>query len=239
MRKVYSLILVIITVAAVFIGIHIHLGGNKGKVVESEFEYAGDVKSVEIEAAFCDVVIKEGGDTKVTYKGYENLVPDCTYDANSKTLKIKQGENNGKYENVKAESTLTIVFPEGVTLADCDIDLACGNIIFDELRADDVSIEANMGNFEVKNITATSLDITAGMGNVEIGSCNATEVDVEASLGNVTIGMENDINDYSITADAALGRIKIGGKNYKSSYKQTGSLGTMIIDCSLGDVVIE
>ena len=51
--------------------------------------------------------------------------------------------------------------------------------------------------------------------------------------------MVKDLENYSISANASLGAVKIGKNTSSSSYVQTGTEGTIMVNCSLGDVEIK
>ncbi|SDA61193.1 Putative adhesin [Butyrivibrio sp. INlla18] len=238
MKHVYSLVLVVLTLAAIAYGYHVHMGGNDKKV-DADYEYGADVQKINIEAALMDVEIEEGSEPSITYHGSERLKPTVTYDKGSKILTIKQPNTKVKNAKYNQNNEMTIVLPKDIKLDDFSLNLACGEVTLQKLDAKKIHINDNLGNFEAQRLVSEDIDIDAALGNVKIYSCDAKSVDIDASLGDVEIDMEKDLDKYSISANASLGSMKIGKNSSSSSYVQTGTEGTIMVNCSLGDVEIK
>lgn len=250
MRRLYSFILGIITVAAIIIGIRIHFGWDFGwfnfgrygkasdKTIEMTYEFGSDIKILKLESSLMDVKIKEGNNPLVEYEGMESIKPICEYNESSKTLTIKQPDIKVRNAKSSSDNELVITLPENAMLDLFDLQQSCGDVSIDDIRAERIEIENNLGEVRAKEVAATTLDITDNLGNVEIKECTAGDVTVEASLGNVDVELNDNIVDYSITANASLGNITIDGKKYNGSFTQSGSKGTIKVDASLGDVEI-
>ncbi|MCR4757075.1 MAG: DUF4097 domain-containing protein [Butyrivibrio sp.] len=238
MRHIYSFVLVVLSIAAIAYGYHVHMGGTDKKI-DVDYEYGADVQKINIEAALMDIEIEEGTPS-ITYHGSERLKPTVTYDKGSKTLTIKQPDT--KIKNTKFDSQsneMTIVLPKDIKLDEFSLNLACGEVNLQKLEAGRVHINDNLGSFEAQSLVSEDIDIDAALGNVKIYSCDAKSIDIDASLGDVEIDMVKDLENYSISANASLGAVKIGKNTSSSSYAQTGNAGTIMVNCSLGDVKIK
>lgn len=239
MRHIYSFVLVALTLCAIIYGCYVH-GGVNDKKVNADYEFGADVQKISIEAALMDVEIEEGSAPSITYYGAERLKPTVTYDKGSKTLTIKQPDT--KIKNTKFDSQsnkMTIVLPKDIKLDDFSLNLACGEVTLQKLDSKKVHINDNLGSFEAQSLVSEDIDIDAALGNVKIYSCDAKSIDIDASLGDVEIDMVKDLKNYSISANASLGAVKIGKNTSSSSYVQTGTEGTIMVNCSLGDVEIK
>ena len=69
MRKVYSTLLSLVTVAAIVLGLFIHNGGfrpvfnltfGNDEVVDQDFDIDPGVKKIDMDASLMDITIKEG-----------------------------------------------------------------------------------------------------------------------------------------------------------------------------------
>lgn len=238
MKQIIYIILIVITVVAVYYGIKTHLYAE-GEVVSDDFDVTDDIKKLDIDAAMMDVTIEQGDEVKVEYKGDDRLKPTFEFDKDSGTLKIKQKKKaNINVKNLNYESKLRIELPKNHNMEEFEMDLDMGNLIIDEINAKEISIEDNMGNVEIEKTTSESIKVEANMGNVVISKCATTNVEINASMGNVEIKLEDDVKDYTINANTSLGNLTIGSDKHKGNFKQTGTKGTIKVDCNLGDVEI-
>ena len=236
MKKLIMLVLIIVTIAAVYYGIKTHLY-TEGEIINDDFEVKGDIRNLDIDAAMLDVRIEDGDEIKVQYKGDERFRPTWKYDEASGTLSIKQPKSV-KTGNFNKESRLTIEIPKEHQMDSFTVNLDMGNLKIEELLAKDISLEDNMGNIEIEKSVSDKIKVEANMGNVVIRKCDTTDVTVNAAMGNVEIKLEEDIEDYTIKAETSLGNLTIGKEHHTGSFDQTGTKGTIKVNCSLGDVEI-
>ncbi len=250
MRKVYSTLLSLVTVAAIVLGLFIHNGGfrpvfnltfGNDEVVDQDFDIDPGVKKIDMDASLMDITIKEGDKFAAEYHGSKKLLPTFSYDSGDGKLKIKQEKVNSKKINVNKDNKMTITIPKGTKFEDFDLDLNLGKITVDELNALDIDITDNLGDVKLGTVSAEKIDVDANLGNVEIESCNAEKIDISASMGNVEITMAEGrvLDEYEIEAETSLGNVTVGNESKTKSFKQKGKAGKIDIDCSMGDVTIK
>lgn len=236
MKNAITLVLVVVTVAAVFYGIKVHLY-DEGETINEDYDVSGEMKELDIEAAMLDVRIEEGDEYKASFKGDKRLRPSVDYDKSSGKLTIRQ-EKDIKNANIKADSRLTIEIPEDNKMDSFKIDLAMGNLKVDKIVAANITINDNMGNVEIKKSSSDSIIIEANMGEVDINKCDARNLDIKAAMGNVEIKLDGNLKEYAIDASTSLGNVSIGGDKVSGTYTQSGDKGLIKVDCNLGDVDI-
>lgn len=238
MKKFFSFILSIATIAAVCYGVYKYILPSDSRTTLNE-DFGQDVSVVAIEASLLQIKVKEGSSFAVEYDGSEKLCPTCTYDENSKKLSITQPEYKPKKSKTSNENELILYMPEGTRLSQFKLVNNIGDVDLGELSADQIVIIADIGTIKADKITTDELKIEANLGDVNIDECDSKDITVVANMGSVDIGIASDLKDYGISASTTLGELKIGSEKYKNNYVQTGNAGAIKIQCNLGNVVIE
>ena len=235
MKKFLSFILTVATIAAICYGVYTYIlpqGGSK----DYKEEFGSNVENIVIGASLLQIKVKDGDSFAVEYEGAENLCPACTYDESSKTLRITQPEYKPKKQKISDDNKLTLYIPEGAKLTSLDLTDNVGDVSLGDLSSDTIKLMIDLGSVKANKLTTGKLSVEANLGDVDIEECNCNDIDIVANMGNVEIGIADDLKDYSISASASLGEVKIGSEKYKKNYVQTGSAGSIKIDCNLGNV---
>ena len=238
MKNLLSLVLVIVTIAAVCFGVYKYIL-PQDKKTEYRQDFGTSAESITISASLLNLEVKEGDSFAVEYEGSENLCPECTYDENSKTLSIIQPEYKPKKRQISDENELVVYIPTDAEINVFKLNNSVGDTNLGNLKAKEVNLFIDLGSIKSEKIETGKLRIEANLGDVKIDECSCKDIDIVANLGNVEIGVDGNIKNYSIGASASLGDIEIGSDKYNNNYVQTGSEGSIKINCSLGNVKIK
>ncbi len=238
MKNLLSFVLIIVTIAAVCYGVYKYLLPQDNKT-EYQQDFGTLAENITISASLLNLEVKEGDSFAVEYEGSEKLCPECTYDKNSKTLSLIQPEYKPKKRQISDENELTVYIPKNAEINVFKLVNAIGDTDLGNLKAKEVKLVIDLGSVKSEKIETGKLRIEANLGDVKIDECSCNDIDIVANLGNVEIGVDGNIKNYSIGASASLGDIQIGSDKYSNNYVQTGSEGSIKINCSLGNVKIK
>ena len=210
-------ILAVFTVAAIILGVMIHLGGlfrirTKSilsmDLVNDTFELSKDIKELDVDASIGDLNIKYGAEPSVYYeypKGYE---PQIKCVGGKVTIEEKAPKRvdasilNKKY-------SLVITLPEDVQLEKVNIDMDMGNVKFNNIEvAGRFDVSADMGNVEIKSVKCGDFSASLDMGNLEIDYLECQSADADVYMGNIEL---KSVKCDNITADADMGNIEVYG----------------------------
>ena len=126
--------------------------------------------------------------------------------------------------NDRGNSSLKIILPKDIQLADVTLDLGASVAKVSDLIVYSLNIEVGAGQATLKNIDLKYLDAEVGIG----------ELDVE---------LVGSPKDYSYSVECGIGSIRIGDKTYGG----LGSSGTIEIDgvermltmeCGIGEITV-
>ncbi|WP_029233624.1 DUF4097 family beta strand repeat-containing protein [Butyrivibrio sp. VCB2006] len=219
MKKFLSFVLTIATIAAVCYGVYTYII-PVDKPSEFKEDYGTEVTGIKMDVSLLEIKIKEGKSFTVEYEGSEKLRPDCKYDESSKSLVITQPEYKPKKSRPSDNNKLTITFPKDTRLGEFNASL-------------------NMGVIEAGKLSADQLHLATNMADIDIDKCDTKDMAIVSNLGDVEIDLEGDIKDFTISASVSLGNLRVGSENYNSNYVQTGTAGTIKIECNLGNVELK
>ncbi len=261
MKKVFMPLLVLVTVLAVIAGILAHMGiknisditnledfdysftyTNDGKDSKLSFsrDIVGDIKTLEVDIALIDVIIKEGDQFNVAYEGKTKYKPDVTTTGNKLVVSQKGKFGNASVGINKETGTLTITIPEGTVFDSASIEAAMSKYNIDVLNAKELTFEVAMGEMDVNKAAGDILKVGTQSGDVDI-DCDYTDINVECAMGNIDITLAKDVDDYDVTTEAAMGSVKVGehdAKGLSASSSGSGKSGSIRVDCSMGNVDI-
>lgn len=157
---------------------------------------------------------------------------------------------------------VTLYVPEGYHYRDADIELGAGELQFESLDADRISMGVGAGQIIVNGLKADTLEMEIGMGQIDIKGVNVKDlkaeigmgslmvagnidgnVDANCSMGNLNLMITGSRQDFNYTLDGALGNIDLGSESYSglgvSKRIDNGAQKNMEITCAAGNITIE
>lgn len=250
-KKIYLMVISVITIACVTVGILYHmLNFGRNSRWFSWMDFAGntisDTKSMEISDKNIEVIvdlkvatlnIRTGSQLCISYKCSEKLVPEVNYGDGALTLTQKDTSTSliGKS---KCEITLTV--PEDVTIKRLGLKVDLGDLNINNVNADITDITCAMGDIDIENCSLGATDITCNMGDCDMEYSDFTSLDVKMDMGDIEVKGSRSLDDYSIDASCSMGDIEVNGRDYRTSFRQEGNEETYIrINNSMGDIELE
>jgi len=184
------IVLSCITGLAIIYGIFFNcIGGfsftNSKNIVTGSIDLDGKVESIEIDLDIGDISIEYGDKASIDYECPEKLIPKANIE--NGVLEIKSPKNvNLRFKEAKnTEYKYVIIIPKGTELKNIEMDMDCGNIEFNDIKAGFIEINADLGNVELGNIECSSFEVVADLGNIEIKDSTLGNTKAKADLGSV------------------------------------------------------
>lgn len=221
---------------------------NSNNILEEDgeplYETYKDVKSIEIDVDFGEVIIKQGNEFKIESKNIYNDEFESYMSGDTLVINHDNGSwfeifnfrgNEDKHINGSPEITLYI--PKDFHAEDLDISLGAGYMQIEKISADNVTIDAGTGavnvqsvivleegyfsvgagEIKVTDIQADNAEIDCGVGNIKMTGLITGESDVSCGVGKVVLDLKGDEKDYNYNVDCGLGSIKINDRSYRVS----------------------
>lgn len=158
-------------------------------------------------------------------------------------------------------SDITLYVPEGYHFKEADIELGAGDLMFDALEADRVSLgvgagritadqlktesltmEVGMGQIDMKDVEVQSLEGEVGMGNLIVEGTVNGNADVSCAMGNVEMKLTGSQKDFNYQIKGALGNIDLGQESYSgiglSREIDNGASKEIKANCEAGNITI-
>lgn len=215
-------------------------------------------ETLEIEAGGCKFSTRTSGDDSF-YVEASDSGKFQAYLENG-TLCIRTTTSSRSWNNWKG-SKVTLYVPEGYHFREADIELGAGELEFEALDADRVSLGVGAGNITLNGLKADSLEMEIGMGQIEMYDANVKDmeaeigmgnlivegniegnVDANCSMGNLELRIAGSQQDFNYKIDGALGNIDLGSESYSglgmSKRIDNGAQKDMKIGCEAGNITI-
>lgn len=221
---------------------------DAGKVQKINIDLGGGEFMIEKSSdQTCFEVVAEGKD-KYQYYTEEGTLYIIGFDGSN----INFGDRHNK---------LTLRIPANLKFADVYVSLGAGNIKWDYLTTDSITIDAGAGSITMTDVSAASANVDLGAGSIEFYDSTLQDASFEVGLGTLDYsgvirgdlsadcGMGNlnfDLTDsekkHNYSLDVSMGSISIGDREYKGmAYEQTINNETSSnydLSCSMGDITI-
>jgi len=254
MKKIYVVVLSVITSVAVIFGCLYHLYGGVGndeerkndELVSKSFDF-DDIEIIDVDAGLIDLNIERGDGFSATYTGRSDYMPIIT--GEDKTLKVIQEKNSeiinfnffkmDKRKNIKAGNLLTITVPEGAELTDLNVQCALGDIDIKDVLSQKIEIECGLGDIKISDSVADGIVIEGDMGDITFDAVDVNAIDAELSMGNFEAELVRETSDYSMDLSVTMGKCKVDGKSVSNKYSSSVSNDNIKIECDMGDIDIK
>lgn len=159
-------------------------------------------------------------------------------------------------------SKITLYVPAGYHFKEADIELGAGELMFDALEADQISLgvgagritadrlktqsltmEIGMGQIDMKDVEVESLVAEVGMGNLMVEGTVNGDADVSCAMGNVDLKLMGSQQNFNYQIEGALGNIDLGQESYSgiglSREIDNGAPKEMKVKCEAGNITIK
>ncbi|MBR1854111.1 MAG: DUF4097 family beta strand repeat protein [Lachnospiraceae bacterium] len=247
-RNIYLTALYTVTVLVILFSI---LGQNgilpigqvgSAKLTDTIYFDPNGFHSIDMDLSVVELTVQQNFNDNcyITYEASsQKLVP--TVEVKDNTLKIGQtkiNQNNLKSNQLK----LTLSVPAGKGFNDLDFDLGVGDLKFENLSADKLTLQAGVGELDITDSSFQQANIEAGVGDVTMQNCPVTRLTLQTGVGDVKLSQLGDLAKYDLDITVGLGDLSVDGvkkSGFGKEYRQTGD-GTYNykIESGTGDVKI-
>ena len=231
-KKIYLIIISLITVFCILFGSAYHLSGylfndlfgfdflrndsdsenNRNKNGESRITYDENVDafdSIRIDASVLAVTIEAGSTYHVTYDCESRLAPELKVDDG--TLIIKQPDN--RLPNTQStHCELTIAVPADITLNVLEAQTDVGDIDISVVEAETASLQADVGSINIRDCSFAFTNAEADVGAITFENCTMDDGEMSADVGEIrltdctfsNLELSGDLGDIIVSTDSDL-----------------------------------
>ncbi len=258
-RTIYIILLLVITIAAVFYGIsrHGHLVlstdgefafGFVGKEETEVSKDTGSFRSLDVRLAQDDIRVESGKNFGWSYTGPKGPVPSV--EVTDRTLVVTEGEESGNGHS-RSGGVLTVTIPSGSwDLGQVTLSTENGDISFepDEVAAvKEMQLSSSNGDLSLSGpgCSGDALNASSSNGDIELENACFGQFDTESSNGDITISLSDSLSYYTITPSTSVGDITVGDDQYSMEDGGTKKISigngekTIKASTSMGDINID
>lgn len=156
---------------------------------------------------------------------------------------------------------LTLRIPSNLKFADVYVSLGAGNLEWNYLTTDSITIDAGSGSITMTDVSATSANVDLDAGSIEfydstlqdasfevgIGALDYSgmisgDLSADCGMGSLDFNLTDSEKKHNYSLDVSMGCISIGDCEYSGmAYEQTINNNTSSnydLSCSMGDITI-
>lgn len=229
----------------------------------SKNEFSEEIAALDIDVDLANITIKatDTADTKVTLE--EGYTKYFETKVKGNTLHVSYDVAG---RNFKQGPKIVIELPKDVQLDSIHIDTDLGEVKLLKMKQPigELEINSDLGNIHVEdckvngNCTMTAalgniiiddadfkeIDLRANMGNIEFFGTVEGDITAQADMGNVEVELDGKEKDYNIELSADMGDVKYKGQKQNGmggsfTYYQEDAIGTIRLECNMGNVELE
>ena len=225
---------IVISITAYSLGGRINSSSAKNSINFSEV-YTG-IETLDIDLGLSDVELKKGNEFKIE----ANNVSSNTFSSSVENGKWNIRDNMpSKIFNINHYNNIvTVYIPELFENSKIKIKIGAGQLIVNQLTANNIDINIGAGNLKMDNLTATEVNIDCGVGNIEINGEISDKGNVKCGVGNVSLNLKGNKKDYKYNLNVGIGEISLNNNNYNGlGNKVTQNISSsklLKVDCGIG-----
>lgn len=227
----------------------------------SKFCLGEVVETLKIEAGGCQMLTQASGDNSFYVEASDSgrlqaYLEDGTLYVRATPVSRQLGSWDGWEKCV-----IKLYIPKDYHYNEVDIELGAGDLEFEGLDADRVSLGVGAGRIVANGLKADSLELEVGVGQIDLKEMNVKELKADIGMGELLLegNIENSVNascamgnvdmkltgsqkDFNYRINGALGNISLGAESYSgfgvSKTVDNGAQKDMKIECEAGNVTI-
>ncbi len=193
------------------------------------------------------VVRSDDDSCYISYQASDQTKDPIRYQVKDGKLTIQEKDNMGKFyyhvdigflsglfgggQFTTDENVVTLYVPEGQGWKTANIKTDTGNMLLNECKIEDGSVQSASGDLYFKNCDFADLKIDTDMGDIHF-------VGKEDVMGTWNVQIDTDMGDIDVD-DALDGKVKEDEDDYDLSYMQAGKGGNLVIQTESGDISLE
>ncbi|MGB8454636.1 MAG: DUF4097 family beta strand repeat-containing protein [Anaerocolumna sp.] len=183
-----------------------------------------------------------GNDSKITIFGI-NIINNNSHPFKAADIKLTVPEDF-VFEN------LDIILDAGTIKADslisdkADIDVGAGSLRINELTArEKSSYSIDTGELIIDELNANDAKINCGVGNLTASGIITGDSYVTNGIGNVELDIDGDEADYNYSVDCGIGTVIINDNSYSGvnskTKKNNNAENSFTLDCGIGKIALK
>ena len=224
------------------LGIAFVVGNSTEALAETSFnESYQDVKSIDLQVSYGQVIIQEG-DTfsidaaHIEENSLESYVTDGTWyikedpytNGNVFGINISFG-NIGRW-NRQYNPKIVVTVPEGFQAETYNIDVGAGDVQIDSINAKEGDISVDAGKLTVDHVKIDNESkYSVGAGKMELGDVELKNVSLDCGVGEITVSGVM-LGDNDISCDVGHIELSLKGDSKDYSYDVSSDIGDVSID---------
>ena len=215
------------------------------------------ITELELEAGGCSVEVKTSEDAHFyveaagmrRFQGY----------VEGNTLTVRGTAN---YTTNNWNGSITLYVPEGCRWEQATLELGAGSLeaekmvadnleahvgagqmIFDELYADQTTFDCGMGQLIAEQLQSRIVDATVGMGSLQLTGDVTEQLTGECSMGELQLELAGTQTDFNYDLSCGMGELTVGDDSYTglAQKKQihNNAVKSMDLECSMGSITVQ
>lgn len=170
-----------------FDGVHFYDENEKLQTEEDSVMVNGDVKKLDMEIEYGEVIIKTGNVNDVEISTKNIIEKRFSYEVDGDTLKIRY-KGGFSFFTWKSDAHIYVTLPEGTKFEESSLENGAGSMEISDFISDKIKIDNGAGELSMKNVTAdTELKIKSGAGAVRLENISCGALNVDSGVGEVRV----------------------------------------------------
>lgn len=207
-----------------------------------------DFDSVDISMTDMNLQVVSSDDDScyISYQAAGQTKEPISYQVKDGKLTIREHGNTGFYYHIDIgflsglfgggqvmtdENVVTLYIPEDQEWKTADMKTDAGNILLNECKIVNGTVQSDSGDLYFKNCDFDNLKLDSDMGDIHF-------VGNEEVMGAWNVQIDTDMGDIDVD-DALDGKVKEDEDDNSISYTQTGKGGNLVIQTESGDISLE
>lgn len=242
-RTIYLGVITLITIGCVLYGVNEWYGGDgfgffserdERKYSIEESTKLEAFQSIVVDAAVMDLIIVEGTDFSLDYRGTEKL--EMSYQMENEELVVTQRKKGHLTGINNAELILTM--PKDTQLEKINVKLDVGDIDIKDVDVKVLDTKGDVGDVMIENASLENVILSSSTGDIDVDNCSFVMLDISVDVGDIEVYSSNDISDYSFDLKTDVGEVEVGAGSFGKKYYQRGENGSITARGDVGDISI-
>lgn len=218
-----------------------------------------NVQGLNIEAAGCQFLLRESGDSQFHIEAEETGKLQCYI--KNEVLYVKATRDVDDWDDFD-DCEIILYIPADYSLGKTEIELGAGLLEMDVLIADEIDLEVGAGQITANYLRADKCNVEVGMGEILIDDMHVTNVNAEVGMGHLEMKgtVSGDINGecamgamelyltgreeaFNYTIKAAMGNVSLDGQDYsglaQDKVVKNDADKEITLECAMGNIQLE
>ena len=247
MRKIYIVVISIVTIVCVIIGTVNYFNGGVFWGEDEYCEYSvsesdggselAQFDSISAQTSVMDLTVVAGDEFRLEYKVPAKSKPEIYVEGGVLVVK-QEGQKNGVFSfgNGLKGCRFVLTVPEGKALDRVDIVSDVGDVSLSGISAREVKAECDVGDLRMEECACDAVSVEGEVGDMDFVGCGLGNFSAVVDIGDINVEECEAVPAYfeSDTGDICLERCEFGDVTGNSDVGDV-----KIADCAFGNVELE